>query len=285
MAGKPQNDERHSFLLRWLLRLGKPFGVEFVPDLNVQVIYRMGQYAGVRGPGQFRYDHLAETLGPEIFIGGQRRDFTFEGMLSQDAIPMTVRLNVLYGYDPRRAPEYAPALVRLPPETHLYLIGVFAEWATRTAVNQRNSFELARAEDLGRIESEIAGLLRADIEPLGFEAPGGRPVRVLQVQPPSTLINRREQIVQRQAGILAAKEFNEDANAYRRALITEVIEQLARTGAGESIVNFNELLDSYIAENKPRTPPVISSFTSSSNTSASSSRSDADRTGDDKNRW
>jgi hypothetical protein len=198
---------------------------------------------------------------------------------------MTVRLNVLYGYDPRRAPDVAPALVRLPPETHLYLIGVFAEWATRTAVNQRNSFELARAADLDKIESQITASLRADIEPLGFEAPGGRPARVLQVQPPSALINRREQIVQRQAGILAAKEFDEDANAYRRALITEVIEQLARTGAGESIVNFNELLDSYIAENKPRTPPVISSFTSSSNTSASSSRSDADRTGDDKNRW
>lgn len=279
MAGKPHNDERHSFLLRWLLRLGKPFGVRFVPDLNVQVIYRMGQYAGVRGPGQFRYNHFAETLGPQIFVGGQRRDFAFEGMLSQDAIPMTVRLNLLYSYDPRRAPDLAPALVRLPPETHLYLISIFAEWATRTAVNQRNSFELARSAVLNVIESEIAESLRSDIQPLGFEAPGGRPVRVLQVQPPGSLTERQEQIAQRRAGILAGEEFS--ANAYRRALITEFIEHLARTGAGESIVNFNELLDSYIADSKPRTPPVIDSSATSSISSTTSRRSNDD----DKNRW
>src|SRR5512139_3794031 len=136
MAGNPHNEERLPFLLRWLLRLGKPFGAQFVPDLNVRVIYHMGQYIGVRGPGRFTYNQLAETLGPQIFIGAQRRDFVFDGMLSEDAVPMTVRLNVLFTYDPRRAPDVAPALVRLSSETHIYLIGIFAEWATRTAVNQ-----------------------------------------------------------------------------------------------------------------------------------------------------
>ncbi len=280
MAGKSPNDERHSFLLRWMLRLGKPFGVRFVPDLNVQVIYRMGQYAGVRGPGRFQYNQLAETLGPQIFIGAQRRDFTFDRMLSQDAVPMTVRLNVLYTYDPRRAPEVAPALVRLPPETHVYLISLFAEWATRTAVNQRNSFELARANVLNVVESEIAGALRADIQPLGFEAPGAHPVRVLQAQPPDTLTERREQIAQRRAGILAGEEF--DANAYRRALITEFIEQLARAGAGESIVNFNDLLDSYIAEKKAGAPPLIDPSLPSAIPPRPPNNTPFD---DDKNRW
>jgi hypothetical protein len=280
MAGKSQHDERHSFLLRWMLRLGKPFGAKFVPDLTVQVIYRMGQYAGVRGPGQFRYDHLAETLGPQIFIGGQRRDFTFDGMLSQDAVPMTVRLNVLYSYNPRRAPDVAPALVRLPPETHIYLLGIFVEWATRSAVNQRNSFELARAPVLNLVESEIAASLRADIQPLGFEAPGARPVRVLQVQPPSSLTERQEQIAQRRAGILAGEEFT--ANAYRRALITEFIEQLARTGAGESIVNFNDLLDSYVAEKKAGAPPVIDPSMPAAIPSRPPNNTTID---DDQNRW
>ncbi len=280
MAGKSQNDERHSFLLRWMLRLGKPFGVKFVPDLNVQVIYRMGQYAGVRGPGQFQYNHLAETLGPQIFIGAQRHDFAFERVLSQDAVPMSVRLNVLYNYDPRRAPDVAPVLVSLPPETHIYLLGIFAEWATRTAVNQRNSFELARATVLNVVESEIAESLRADIKPIGFEAPGARPVRVLQVQPPSTLTERQEQIAQRRAGILAGEEF--DANAYRRALITEFIEQLARAGTGESIVNFNDLLDSYIAEKKAGALPMIDPSLPSAIPPRPPNNTPSD---EDKNRW
>jgi len=280
MAGNPPNDERHSFLLRWILRLGRPFGAKFVPDLTVQVIYRMGQYAGVRGPGQFQYNHLAETLGPQIFIGAQRHDLVFDGMLSQDAVPMTVRLNLLYRYDPRRAPDVAPALVRLPPETHRYLLGIFVEWATRTAVNQRNSFELARSPVLNVVESEIAGSLRADIQPLGFEAPGARPVRVLQVQPPAMLTERQEQIAQRRAGILAGEEFN--ANAYRRALITEFIEQLARTGAGESIVNFNDLLDSYVAEKKAGAPPVIDPSMPAAIPPRPPNNT---KTDDDKNRW
>ncbi len=281
MAGKSQDEEdQRPFLMRWLLRLGKPFGVEFVPDLNVRVIYRMGRYSGVRGPGRYRYNRWAEILGPQIFIGGQRRDFTFEGLLSQDAIPMTVRLNMLYTYDPRRAPDIAPALVRLPRETHTYLVSIFTEWATRLAVNQRNSFELARHNTLSTIETEIAASLRTDMRPIGFEAPGERPVRVLQVQPPSQLTERQQQIAQRRADILAAEEYS--ANAYRRALITEFIEQLARTGAGESIINFNELLDSYIAENKSGVPPMIDS----SRPPIISPRPPNDtQVDDDKNRW
>ncbi len=280
MASIPPNDERRSFLLRLILRFGRPFGLRFVPDLTVQVIYHMGQYGGVRGPGRFQYNQLAETLGPQIFIGAQRHDFVFERVLSQDAVPMSVRLNLLYNYDPRRAPDVAPALVRLPPETHIYLLGIFAEWATRTAVNQRNSFELARAEVLNVVESEIAASLRADIQPIGFEAPGARPVRVLQVQPPVTLTERQEQIAQRRAGILAGEEF--DANAYRRALITEFIEQLARAGAGESIVNFNDLLESYIAEKKSGALPMIDPALPSAIPPRPPNNTPFD---DDKNRW
>ena len=280
MAGKSQNEDQRPFLMRWLMRLGKPFGLEFVPDLNVRVIYRMGIYAGARGPGLYQYNRFAETLGAQIFIGGQRRDFTFDGLLSQDAIPMTARLNVLYNYHPKRAPEVAPALVRLSPDVHTYLLSIFAEWATRTAVNQRNSFELARSTALSAIESEVTESLRADMKPLGFEAPGEHPVRVLQVRPPDSLTERQQQIAQRRAGILAGEEFS--ANAYRRALITEFIEQLARTGAGESIVNFNELLDSYVAENKSSVPPLIDSASPSSIPSRPPSGNKAD---DDKNRW
>ncbi len=280
MTSHPPNDERQSFLLRWMLRLGRPFGMRFVPDLTVQVIYRMGQYAGVRGPGRFQYNQLAETLGPQIFIGAQRHDFVFDGMLSQDTVPMTVRLNLVYRYDPRRAPDVAPALVRLPRETHLYLLGIFVEWATRTKVNQRNSFELARSPELNVVEADIAESLRADIQPLGFEAPGARPVRVVQVQPPASLTERQEQIAQRRAGILAGEEFN--ANAYRRALITEFIEQLARTGAGESIVNFTDLLDSYIAGKKTGAPPVIDPSMPSAIPPRPPNNTPSD---DDKNRW
>jgi hypothetical protein len=252
-APPPENDR--PFSLRLLLRYGKWFGAGFVPDNTLQVIYTNGLYAGVRGPGQFRYNRFNETLGPQISIVPQRRSLVYPDMLANDGLPMTVRLNVVFSYDPRRAPKFAMILVRTTPEIRLNLVTVFAERATRVSISQRNSMELPQAAVLETIEGEISRALRSDLETLGFEFPGSRPVMVLQIQPPATLTTRHEQNAQRRAQILAGEEFH--PSDYRRALITEFIENLARTGAGESIINFNELVDAYVAEYKTDPGPRV----------------------------
>src|SRR5438105_12744611 len=79
-------------LLRLILFLGKPFGIAFVPQHHVQVIYRMGKYAGVRGPGMIYYSRLTETLGPMVLIKGQRNEYVFENIVARDVLPVTFRV-------------------------------------------------------------------------------------------------------------------------------------------------------------------------------------------------
>ncbi len=252
----PPPENNQPLALRLLLKYGKWFGAGFVPDNTLQVIYSNGLYAGVRGPGQFRYNRVTETLGPIISIAAQRRTLVFTEMLSEDNLPITVRLNILFNYDPRRAPQFAKALVRSTPEVRLNLVTSFAERATRIAISQRNSMELPQAPVLAAMEEEITRALQTDLETLGFAFPTNRPVMVLQIQLPASLTSRHEQNAQRRAQILAGEEFH--PADYRRALITEFIESLARTGAGESIINFNDMIDAYVAEYKaPEAGPRI----------------------------
>jgi hypothetical protein len=141
MSKSSSDESHHPLSLRLLLRFGNWFGAGFVPDMTVQVIYSNGLYAGVRGPGRFRYNRFTETLGPQVSVGAQRRPFHFTDMLSQDGLPITVRLSILFSYDPRRAPQFARAFVRSTPEVRLNLVASFAERSTRVAISRRNTIE------------------------------------------------------------------------------------------------------------------------------------------------
>lgn len=252
----PKEPSPHPPAMRWLLKFGKLVGVEYEQELNVRVIYRMGRYAGVRGPGRYTFDRASEKLGPQIYVGGQRRECTFQDMLAQDGLPMTVQLNVLYKYDPRNAPEAAAAaLTRATPEARANLVDLFAKWATRTAINKRNSLELPQYQVTDQIELELKDSLLADMKPLGFDFPAERPVRVLQILPPAKLTDRHAENAQRRAHILASEGFN--PADYRRALIAEFLENLAQTGGGESIVNFSDIIDSYAPDVKNTPEPRI----------------------------
>jgi hypothetical protein len=250
MSKSSSSEGHHPLSLRLLLKFGNWFGAGFVPDMTVQVIYSNGLYAGVRGPGRFRYNRFTETLGPQVPIGAQRRPFHFTDMLSQDNLPIAVRLSVLFSYDPRRAPQFARALARTTPEIRFGLVTAFTERSTRVAISRRSSIELPQAQSLEAAEEEISRALQTDMDPLGFAFPSNRPVMILQIQPPATLTNRYEQNAQRRAQIQASWDF--DATDYRRALIAEFIENLTKTGAGESIINLNELVESYVANVGPR---------------------------------
>ena len=241
----PDEKSNHPLLLKLRLKLGKRFGQEFEPDGNVRVIYHMGLYAGVRGPGVYNYNPSTETLGPQIYVGGQRRDYTFTDLLSADGLPMTVQINVLVKYDPRLAPNSAALLTRAGTDVRLGLVKTFTAWATRIAINKRNSLELRQGTTLEMIELEVKAALKDDMNPLGFEFPFERPVRVLNVLPPDKLTDRHVDDAQRRAHIVASEEFN--PTDYRRVLIAEFMKDLAQSGRGESIINFSELIDAYSA--------------------------------------
>ncbi len=234
-------------LLRLILFLGAPFGMAFVPQHFVQVVYRMGKYAGCRGPGLIYRSPLTETLGPLVFVKGQRHEYVFENIVSRDVLPVTVRLATSVTYDPAAAPDLASRLTHAPRETYVTLAGIYLRWGLLAAANRFNAAELTQVDVRTQIEDAVQGQANDELKFLGLSL--SAKLRILSVELPATLTERHETIAQRRASILAGAEFH--PAEYRRALVSEVLEKLSQGGA-ESFVNFGELLDAYAAEHPPQ---------------------------------
>jgi hypothetical protein len=243
-------------LLRLILFMGAPFGIAFVPQHYVQVVYRMGKYAGCRGPGLIYHSRLTETLGPLVFIKGQRNEYQFENVISRDVLPVTLRVATSVTYDPAAAPDLASTLTHAPREAYVTIAGIYIRWALLAAANRFNASELTQAGVRAQIENTVQEQANQELKFLGLKL---SKLRILSVELPATLTERHETIAQRRANILAGAEFH--PAEYRRALVSEVLERLSQGGA-ESFVNFGEMLEAYAAENppgttKPATPPRI----------------------------
>lgn len=246
---------QHPWLLRLVLFLGKPFGWMWIPEQHVQVIYRWSYYAGVRKPnrwGLIRYSGATETLGPLIYTGSRQKEFEFKGLVTQDNLPINLRLYTLIRYDPELAPEVARTLVKLPQEIYVSIAETYYYWVLQLVVNQYTATALNRADVKLQLEEEIHQRVQGEMQPLGI-VPVTRP-RVLGIEMPVGLQERYMQLAQRRENILANTAFHPEA--IRRALVTEVIESLAKHGPGESLVSFSELLQAYVTANPASLPPL-----------------------------
>jgi SPFH domain/Band 7 family protein len=233
-------------LLRLILFLGKPFGIAFVPQHYVQVVYRMGKYAGCRGPGLIYYGRLTETLGPLVLVKGQRNEYTFENIVSRDVLPVTMHVATSVAYDPAAAPDLASTLTRVPRETYVSIGGTYIRWALMAAANRFNATELTQADVRAQIENAVHEQTNNELKFLGLRL--SAKLRLMSVELPAVLTERQETIAQRRASIMAGAEFH--PAEYRRALVSEVLERLSQ-GNAESFVNFGQVLEAYAAEHPP----------------------------------
>ncbi len=238
-------------LLRLILWLGKPLGVAFAPLHHVQVIYRMGKYAGARGPGLIYVNRLTETLGPLVNIASQHKDYTFENILSRDMLPVTMHVAASVVYHPLEGPELASTLTRVPREAYVSIAGTYLRWSLLALANQYTAEELTQSVVRAQLEQAVLDKTNAELHYLGLKLRGK--VRIIGVELPQRLVDRHEIIAQRRASILAGTEFH--PAEYRRVLVSEVIEHLARSGENESFLNFNEMLEAYATENQAVLPP------------------------------
>src|SRR5258706_6704001 len=142
-------------LLRLILFVGKPFGIAFVPQPHVQVIYRMGKYAGCRGPGLIYYSRMTETLGPLVLTKGQRNEYVFENIIARDVLPVTIHIATSVSYDPASAPELASNLTQAPRETYISIGGVHIRWALLAAANRFNASQLTQAEVRAQLDQQV----------------------------------------------------------------------------------------------------------------------------------
>jgi|GEM_PF-1023279 len=247
---RPEDYDRdYPPLLKLLLFVGRPMGLTFVPQHNVQVINRMGRYAGVKGPGLMYYNRFTETLGPLVFIGGQIREYELDNIISRDVLPVTMSVSATVAYDPAMGQELASVLTRIPREAYVGIAGTYVRWGLLAAANEFTATELTRHDVRAQIENAVRDRANAELAFLGLKIMGK--LRITRVQLPVTLSERHETIAQRRANILSGGDFH--PVEYRRALVSEVIEHLARSGGAESFLNFGEMLDSYAAEKSPPT--------------------------------
>jgi hypothetical protein len=237
-------------MLRLLLFVGRPMGLTFVPELHVRVVYRMGQYAGVRGPGLVYLNRFTEVQGPLVYIGGQLKEYELDNVISRDVLPVTLHLSATVGYDPALGKDLASILTRIPKEAYVSIAGTFLRWGLLAAANQYTATELTQYPVRAEIETALRDSTNLELAFLGLKLLGK--LRITRVELPATLAQRHETIAQRRANILAGADFH--PVEYRRALVSEVIEHLARSGGAESFLNFGEMLDSYAAERQSGGP-------------------------------
>ncbi len=235
------------FLLRFMLWAGGPFGFAFAPDQHVRVLYRMGRYRGVRGPGLFRYEKfLSESLGSLVYIGPQTMTFTFTQLLTRDNLALTAQAQVTACYDPRAAPAFAPNLTGVSSKTRESVVQSYLTGACLSIFNQYGAEQMTQQAQRTRLEFEITARFTKEIGPLGFALPEGQRVRLLTITLPPRIAERHELIAQRRLNITAANEMlPEDL---RRTLIIEVLENLGKLGGGNAHISFNEVLDQYILD-------------------------------------
>lgn len=237
-------------LMRLILWIGKPMGVAYAPIHHVQVIYRMGKYAGCKGPGLFYYNKFTETLGPLVSIAGQIKEYLLDNVYSRDVLPVTMHLASTVAYNPSDGTELAPILTRLPKDAYPSIAGTFVRWAVLASANQYTASELTQQAVRAQIETTVRDKANEELAYLGLKIMGK--LRITRVELPARLADRHETIAQRRASILAGAEFH--PSEYRRALVSEVIETLGKRGESDAFLNFNEMLETVAEENRPALP-------------------------------
>ena len=159
-------------LLRLILFLGKPLGIDFVPQHNVRVIYRMGKYAGCKGPGLIYYNRLTESLGPMVFIGGQISEYSLDNVISRDVLPVTMTVSTTISYDPALGVDLASVLTRIPKAAYVSIAGTYIRWGLLAAANQYNAAELTQSDVRAQIETAVRDRVNDELKFLGLKVTG-----------------------------------------------------------------------------------------------------------------
>jgi regulator of protease activity HflC (stomatin/prohibitin superfamily) len=157
-------------MMKRLVQLvGKAIGFRFAPDNHVVPVLRLAQYHRLQNAGYFWVNpFLAETLAP-ISIGLRVADFKFNEVLSQDNIPFTINLTVLYQFDPHLPPRKTLAqLVRLPADTLQDIVKNYASQGLRRLASDYQAEALTGSSAMTHIECDLTHYLRAQLRILGL---------------------------------------------------------------------------------------------------------------------
>ncbi len=156
-------------LMSFTSRVGKFFGGRFAPDNTVVPVMRYEQFHRLAGPGIFHIKPMMETTLEPVSLGIRIGEFKFEDVLSHDNIPFSMRMTVLFKFDPEATHEkMLPQLVRLSPRILEDIVKKYANRGVRRLAARFDAEELCNEQPMQTIERDLTRFLRANLAALGL---------------------------------------------------------------------------------------------------------------------
>jgi regulator of protease activity HflC (stomatin/prohibitin superfamily) len=148
---------------------GKFIGIRFAPDNKIVPVLRWEQFNRVEKGGYFWINPFIEEALPPISVGLQVGNFAFNEVLTADNIPFTVKLTVLFQFDPSLPPPSVLAqVVRLPANKLSDIVEDYASQGLRRLASTFTAEELGGKTAVSQIENSLRRFLKAQLNVLGL---------------------------------------------------------------------------------------------------------------------
>jgi regulator of protease activity HflC (stomatin/prohibitin superfamily) len=149
--------------------VGKFIGIRFAPDNQIVPVLRLEQFNRIHKGGYFWINPLIEETLPPLSVGLQVGNFTLKEVLSADNIPFTLKLTVLFQFDPNLPPSTVLAqVVRIPPGKLNDIVEDYTSQGVRRLASAFTSEELGGKTAVSQIETSLCHFLKAQLHVLGL---------------------------------------------------------------------------------------------------------------------
>lgn len=208
--------------MKWLMRiLGSLVGIHFAPDNHVVPVLRLGRYHRVKGPGFFWINPLIERALPPVKTSIHVGNFVFEEVLSKDNIPFSIKMTVLFTFDPAAAVKSAAAvLVRAGDDLLQIIVKDYTNQGLRRLVAKFDAEELCGQIAMSTIERNLARFLAAEMRALGLAPLKRGGVLIKETIAPEKF----------KRGLLNAKRLEAILQALTRYPVGDLIQQAIQAG-------------------------------------------------------
>jgi hypothetical protein len=148
---------------------GKFIGIRFAPDNQIVPVLRWKRFNRIQKGGYFWINPLVEETLLPISVGLQVGNFILGEVLSADNIPFTVKLTVLFQFDPGLPTTQVLAqVVRLPTSRLHDIVEDYTSQGLRRLASTFTAEELGGKTAVSQIERSLCRFLKAQLHVLGL---------------------------------------------------------------------------------------------------------------------
>ena len=243
-------DGQSPMVYRLLRTLGRPFGLRWVGDNQVAVIYRLERYHSLKGPGFFWINPFTQTVKKIMSTAPEFVSIEAADIHTQDALQLGLTVALAYEVEPAWMPSDKAALyVTWTREARQSIVTNHAPHTLQDIVPSFNAEESCRGTVFRSIEERLMKGLDVRLRQMAL-----KPLIcfILRVTVPPKLQDRFEAVVQRQVNI-------EDLGHYApyelsQALRIEALEALRGMAGSKQYINMPDMTD-MVAPSQGQLPP------------------------------